>query len=878
MKKSTFILLLFVLLASSMLKSQPANVPSLVDFFRTDVVAYKPNFLGPLGNVGALVVPASGFNYVVFHYSANHELEIKQNTDLSGKTVVIPKAGDGDEYYGYRTLIMKQSLEDGEIVWHQKLVGVEMRFVSQTVSGKLRLLGRIGGVLKSNEIWLGDQVVAYAEKQRFMSALLDPETGTWSNIQFIADAMIETQFLDNKGNHYIAGRCKSAPVKVNNTPITTEGAAAQENLFIAKFSPANELLWAKKSEWKTEKRCDLYNLQFTVDNNDNVYIAGGLGHKDAHIAIDGVEVKNDTIMNADDFSYTDIFLYKINPQGTIVYSKTYLQRGNEMPLYLKPLKNGDLYLCGKYKNQMIIGGEHFPICDGDDFYQVNGFIGKVNGATGELTFGVPIPVVGTINGFTTDEDENIYFVAGFTRPTIRYKNKPYYNRSIGKSVRNLLIGKVAPDGNDVWTNVLGAKSEFGTYIQHEELFVTHVVKDKLLISRKEMEFGTNRNLEWGADKDAAVATNTNNIVVDALSGQLTCEMFSLRTAPCQVMSYDSSKKLYNAYQLSNYGIVMWGLKESTCSTNCPLSVRVVQDGDVSDLTVELYKEWDLLYGNRPRYELHASQKTVDGVVVLDNVADGRYLLKVIGGSKDMDTYYPDKLLYEETQTVYLPTSNGENEFTIQLRSFPPPLPADAHGVVSGTLTIKDESWQQATARYVYALPAIDTYTIYLKNSNMQDIIAVTQNNAEGKYQFTNVPAGTYSVIIERLNHKKVNTHTVTLNANDTRVEGVDYEVYWDAVVGKVVSSIKRVENQNLFAIFPNPAKNYIHIQRKDSQISEWWSVELCTMDGRIMKQRVVSGSELAQGLRFPLINCPRGVYLLKLNGRKDAIRKKLVIE
>ena len=70
-------------------------------------------------------------------------------------------------------------------------------------------------------------------------------------------------------------------------------------------------------------------------------------------------------------------------------------------------------------------------------------------------------------------------------------------------------------------------------------------------------------------------------------------------------------------------------------------------------------------------------------------------------------------------------------------------------------------------------------------------------------------------------------------------------------------------------IFPNPAKNFVSVVSDVSMTS----VELFNLNGMLLKRECIHGTET----KFALGNLTPGLYLIKINGEKTTVVKKLTV-
>ena len=135
-------------------------------------------------------------------------------------------------------------------------------------------------------------------------------------------------------------------------------------------------------------------------------------------------MKNDTINDEYDYTYTDLFLYKINSNGTVELGKTYLFRGTEQLSDMQVLADGTIYMCGDYSNEFVASpvGNFPPTSGGSNCYNV--FLAKVNGSTGNIIWGQPLTsnvyYQERLRNIRVDADNNIYIGSRFANAQITF--------------------------------------------------------------------------------------------------------------------------------------------------------------------------------------------------------------------------------------------------------------------------------------------------------------------------------------------------------------------------------------------------------------------------------------------------------------------------
>src|SRR2546426_11221415 len=136
---------------------------------------------------------------------------------------------------------------------------------------------------------------------------------------------------DASGNVYVAGLTSSQLFPGNAIPL-----AGSDDFFIAKFSPTGQLLFSTRIGGGSFDEA----FGIAVDQNGNVYVTGQTGSSDFPV-VNGFQTSFGG-------GFSDAFVVKLNPLGTIVYS-SYLggSGGDEFGRAIAVDGSGNAYVVGK---------------------------------------------------------------------------------------------------------------------------------------------------------------------------------------------------------------------------------------------------------------------------------------------------------------------------------------------------------------------------------------------------------------------------------------------------------------------------------------------------------------------------------------------------
>lgn len=154
---------------------------------------------------------------------------------------------------------------------------------------------------------------------------------------------------------------------------------------------------------------------------------------------------------------------------------------------------------------------------------------------------------------------------------------------------------------------------------------------------------------------------------------------------------------------------------------------------------------------------------------------GDYYIKVPSADNYETTYFPNKAVWNDADTVNHPSRTYDYNDSVFVVNLIKTLPSTiGSGVIEGVVT-NVENVTNSPARKVIPID-YTTYTLYLTDSN-GDLIAKTTSDANGAYRFSNLPLGEYYIIIDVEGVKMSNLpHHVTLTAEQSSVSGADYQI------------------------------------------------------------------------------------------------------
>lgn len=123
---------------------------------------------------------------------------------------------------------------------------------------------------------------------------------------------------------------------IDNDTLISRG---DQDIFIALFAPDGRLLWAKS--YGGSLREDI--LSMASDTEGNIVVSGVFR---SELTLDAIELRG----NAPNTN--DVFLAKLNPQGAVLWARSFGNRGVEAGLGLCLDPNGSIYLGGSFNQEL----------------------------------------------------------------------------------------------------------------------------------------------------------------------------------------------------------------------------------------------------------------------------------------------------------------------------------------------------------------------------------------------------------------------------------------------------------------------------------------------------------------------------------------------
>ncbi len=344
----------------------------------------------------------------------------------------------GRTYQNFRGCFLSKQNSNGNLIWIEFIEGGSARTFTQ---GNSLVLNRdynclyfIGDIIDTLEI--GNQALLPANARQFLAKFNSEGVFEWVHpiIGFDSQCAVST---DNLGNVILSGGY-AGNVTIGDNSFTGEGT---KNAYIAKFDIDGILKWAIQ----ITSTNTIYLGITSTDKNNSIYFTGEF--------TPGIINFNGTIVNTEGASEGDVFFAKLDPNGSIIWIKTFgngtdYKRYDVWPTHLVTNPDGYSYMSGWHGDSVYF--DNFLLVKPlvPKKYDYNFFITKID-PSGNVVW------INSIfeekwdfdyNEMELDENGNCYTMARY-RDTLMFGDD--YTLP-NKGERDLFIAKYYSNGNLAW--------------------------------------------------------------------------------------------------------------------------------------------------------------------------------------------------------------------------------------------------------------------------------------------------------------------------------------------------------------------------------------------------------------------------------------------
>jgi hypothetical protein len=281
-----------------------------------------------------------------------------------------------------------------------------------------------------------------------------------------------------------------------------------------------------------------------------------------------------------------------------------------------------------------------------------------------------------------------------------------------------------------------------------------------------------------------------------------------------------------------------------------------------DVKGQLYRK-----NSTAKFELYREMDMLD-FVQFDSLAAGEYIFKMhfvgysfVGQNPWMDTYHDGKTEWKKV-TPFKLTCETDSMIGFLIAS-KPSFVFNGTGVISGKVNITGQPINSPMHRAKTNVN-VDCETRVVLYNATGDIIATTCPDANGNYSFTNLPAGNYTIGIERTGFEVQSVFTTTVTAGAT-ISNADFTINQaeQTVIQGISTGISNAVVGNSLKLIPNPAVNTTMLEF-DLAIDCNVTISVSDLMGRVIQKdiRLLSSGKN----RIPLaVDNLSGIFIVKVS-------------
>lgn len=295
-----------------------------------------------------------------------------------------------------------------------------------------------------------------------------------------------------------------------------------------------------------------------------------------------------------------------------------------------------------------------------------------------------------------------------------------------------------------------------------------------------------------------------------------------------------------------------------------------------DVYAELFKK--NLNGN---FELLRSD-TMPQFVHFDSLSSGDYILKAhfakfsfVGENPYLDTYHDGEIFWENVAPIHL-TCVSDTTISFLLASKPNSYDFNGTASISGVLTAYVNLKESSINKNIVDEDYTDAKAILYDAENNH--IAIADIDSNEHYIFSNLPAVTYKVGIERTGFALESKRSITLS-NGQSYSAANFTVNQTdfTITPGLNSGLESYGEVGLFemCVYPNPIENiaYLHINfRKANKLN----LRLVDILGKTVQSAVYQLHAGGNILQIP-INQKAGIYFLQVESTEGLAIKRIIV-
>lgn len=249
---------------------------------------------------------------------------------------------------------------------------------------------------------------------------------------------------DKLGNTFVLGEFYSDTIIFGSTTLLKTTTIGESDVFIAKFDPSGNVLWAKSASGSANDR----GYGVAVDTSGSVYITG-------YFISPTITFGTTTLTNANSSSvFADGFIVKYDPSGTVIWAKRFGGSDYDVANDIAIDKTNNVFVVGAYDSPSVTFGTT-TLNNSSPLYG-DGFVVKYS-SSGSLVWAQNIG--GSIKErayrVCTDVSGGVLVAGQFSSPTMTFGTSILTNRGMEDN----FVAKYDSSGNPVWAQAVGGTAD-----------------------------------------------------------------------------------------------------------------------------------------------------------------------------------------------------------------------------------------------------------------------------------------------------------------------------------------------------------------------------------------------------------------------------------
>lgn len=264
---------------------------------------------------------------------------------------------------------------------------------------------------------------------------------------------------DASGNLYLTGYFYSPTIAFDTFTLNNAGAVG--DILLVKYSPAGDVLWAKREGGPALE----IPYSVLIDGSDNIVVAGRFS---------SLTVTFDTVTLTQAGSM-DVFVVKYNSAGNVLWAQGAGGGSNDEAYSIAADASDNIYVGGYFNQNAHFGSTTLTTEGISDI-----FIAKCDAATGNFLWAKRAGGDGDdrATAIALDNNANIYAAGFFQNDSITFGSTTLADLTLD----NTFIVKFDNNGNPLWAHGFGAKSRAeGLAFANGSVYVCGTFKDDTLV-------------------------------------------------------------------------------------------------------------------------------------------------------------------------------------------------------------------------------------------------------------------------------------------------------------------------------------------------------------------------------------------------------------